>query len=54
MPVRDSRYAIVTQADIKDAMRLLEAHRDESNQNGHSFRHSEPKKSASTDSETAN
>ena len=43
------RYAIVTQTDIKDAMRMLE-----SNQNGHSFGHSEPETASPDDSQHAN
>ena len=43
------RYAIVTQADIKDAMRMLE-----SSQNGHSFGHSEAETTNSSDSQSAN
>jgi integrase len=43
------RYAIVTQADIKDAMRMLE-----SDQNGHSLGHSEPETASPDKSQTAN
>jgi integrase len=43
------RYAIVTQTDIKDAMRMLE-----SNQNGHSFGHSEPETDGLNDSQPSN
>jgi integrase len=43
------RYAIVTQTDIKDAMRMLE-----SNQNGHSSGHSEPETDKSGDTQSAN
>lgn len=43
------RYAIVTQSDISDAMKMLESH-----QNGHSFGHSEPEKESVNNSESAN
>lgn len=43
------RYAIVTQSDISDAMKMLQSH-----QNGHSFGHSEPQTDSTSDAEFAN
>jgi integrase len=43
------RYAIVTQSDISDAMKMLQCH-----QNGHSFGHSEPATENTSTSQTAN
>jgi hypothetical protein len=43
------RYAIVSQADIMDAMKMLQSH-----QNGHSFGHSEPETASSGEPQSAN
>jgi integrase len=43
------RYAIVSQADIVDAMKMLQSHQD-----GHSLGHSEPETTSSGESQSAN